>query len=98
MPSIDVAGRPVGDGAPIFIIAEAGVNHNGDMKIAHELVDAAADAGADAVKFQTFLTEELTAPDAPLAGHHISNVDEPLSHFELLKKLELPWNHPCQSV
>lgn len=76
----------------MFIIAEAGVNHNGDISIAHKLIDAAAAAGADAVKFQTFVTEEVVSPETPLAGHHIANVKDRLSHFELIKKLELPLN------
>ena len=51
---ISIADRLIGPGQPCFIIAEAGVNHNGDPEIARLLIDAAADAGADAVKFQTF--------------------------------------------
>jgi len=79
----------------VLVIAEAGVNHNGDVDIAHQLIDAAAEAGADAIKFQTFVTEEIVAPDAPLAGHHMANVGEELTHYELLKRIELPWDaHP----
>ena len=54
-----------------FIIAEVGVNHNGDIKIAFQLIDAAVEAGADAVKFQTFITEENISKDTPLANHHL---------------------------
>jgi len=81
----------IGDNYPVFIIAEAGVNHNGDVKNAHQLIDAAVEAGADAVKFQTFTAEETVAHDAPLAGHHLANTDKTLSHFELIQKLELPF-------
>ena len=81
----------IGEDRPVFIIAEAGVNHNGDADVAHKLIDASVDAGADAVKFQTFVTEELVSPDTPLAGHHIANVPESSSHFELIKRLELPF-------
>ncbi|MCK4348558.1 MAG: N-acetylneuraminate synthase family protein, partial [Thermoplasmatales archaeon] len=49
----------MGEGAPCFIIAEAGVNHNGDVNLAKKLIDAAKDAGADAVKFQTFKAENV---------------------------------------
>jgi sialic acid synthase SpsE len=82
--------RTIGENQPVFLIAEAGVNHNGDVTTAHKLIDAAADAGADAVKFQTFTAEELVSPSAPLAGHHIANVKGDLTHFELIKKIELP--------
>ena len=52
----------------MFIIAEAGVNHNGDLETALRLVDVAADAGADAVKFQTFRSDQLASPAAPHGG------------------------------
>ena len=53
------SGRRIGEGEGAFVIAEAGVNHNGDLKKAKSLIDSAAKAGADAVKFQTFSTEHL---------------------------------------
>lgn len=53
----------------VFIIAEAGVNHNGDIEIAKKLVDCAAEAGADCVKFQTFKAEELASPLAEKADY-----------------------------
>lgn len=84
--------KTIGKDQPVFIIAEAGVNHNGNIDLAHRLIDAAADAGADAVKFQTFQTDELASKEAPLAGHHISNLKEAISHYSLLKKLELSFN------
>ncbi len=54
-----IGNKSIGDGHPSFIIAEAGVNHNGDLTLAKQLVDKAAWAGADAVKFQTFKTKKL---------------------------------------
>lgn len=72
---IRIGGRAIGDGESAFLIAEAGVNHDGDLEVAHRLVDAAADAGADAVKFQTFDPEALAAADAPLAGYQVREVD-----------------------
>ena len=59
--SIRIGGRTVGGDAPCFVIAEAGVNHNGDVGLAEQLIDAAADARADAVKFQTFAPARLVS-------------------------------------
>jgi len=87
-----IKNRIIGETQPVFIIAEAGVNHNGDADIAHKLIDAAAEAGADAVKFQTFITEDLVSLETPSASHHIANVKETLSHFDLIKKLQLPFS------
>jgi N-acetylneuraminate synthase/N,N'-diacetyllegionaminate synthase len=74
---------------PVLIIAEAGVNHNGDLKIAKALIDAAADAKVDIVKFQTFKTEKLVSKDAKKATYQQKNSDNE-AQFEMLKKLELP--------
>ena len=54
---IEIAGRKIGDGHPAFFIAEAGVNHNGSVKLGKQLIDVAVDAGVDAIKFQTFKAE-----------------------------------------
>ena len=76
---------------PCFIIAEAGVNHNGDMVLAKQLIDAAVDAGADAVKFQTFIAEEIILRNAPKAEYHIETTgdDKTQSWYDLLKSQEL---------
>ena len=68
----------IGNNRPVFIIAEAGINHNGSLDLAKKMIDAAKSCGADAVKFQTFRTEDLVVKD--------KNTD---SHFRMLKKLEL---------
>ena len=73
----------------IFIIAEAGVNHNGNIEIARKLVDEAILAGADAVKFQTFKAENLVCKDAKKAAYQMETTDSSESHFDMLKKLEL---------
>jgi len=73
----------------VFIIAEAGVNHNGDLKIAKKLIDAAAQAGVDAVKFQTFKTENLVTKEAPKAAYQIHAEGDSESQYSMLKKLEL---------
>ena len=72
-----------------FIIAEAGVNHNGSLDIALKLIDVAAAAGVDAVKFQTFRADTLVSPDAPKAEYQKRNSGTSESQYEMLKRLEL---------
>ncbi len=72
-----------------IVIAEAGVNHNGNLKLAKELVDAAALAGADYVKFQTFKAESIASKSAAKADYQKANTDNTESQFQMLKKLEL---------
>lgn len=75
----------------VYIIAEAGVNHNGNVEIAKKLVDAAVAAKADAVKFQTFSTEKTIKKDAIMAKYQIENIKQKTTQFEMLKKLELSY-------
>ena len=72
-----------------FIIAEAGVNHNGSLDLAKKLIDVAAQAGADAVKFQSFKAEKLVSKNAPKAEYQKETTDASESQFDMIKKLEL---------
>ncbi len=73
----------------VFIIAEAGVNHNGSIDLAKKLINEASDAGADAVKFQTFKAENLVSKSAQKADYQKETTDREESQFEMIKKLEL---------
>ena len=77
----------------VFIIAEAGVNHNGDIRIAKKLVDMAKTCGADAIKFQTFKAEESTGTFAEKAQYQKENDKTKESQFDMIKKLELPFEN-----
>ncbi len=73
----------------VVIIAEAGVNHNGEISIARQLIDEAAEAGADYIKFQTFRAEKLASEDAEKAVYQKSNKEDAEQQFQMLKELEL---------
>ena len=73
----------------VTVIAEAGVNHNGDIDVAKKLIECAKEAGADYVKFQTFKAEELTTRQGELADYQKRQVGDYKNQFEMLKKLEL---------
>ncbi len=89
MSTFRIGDRDIGANAPCFIIAEAGVNHNGSLALAHDLVDIAADSGADAIKFQTFTTERLATASAQQADYQRKNTGREESQFNMLKRLEL---------
>ena len=72
-----------------FIIAEAGVNHNGSLELARKLIDVAVEAGADAVKFQTFKAEKIVSAYAPKAEYQKQATDTSESQLDMIRKLEL---------
>jgi sialic acid synthase SpsE len=84
----DIGSRHVGDGAPCYVIAEAGSNHNRDFDLARRLIDVAVDAGADAVKFQTFTGRDLYSRYTPSFNYLAGTTDK--TPQELLDELALP--------
>ena len=90
---IKVGKKTIGDNQPTFIIAEAGVNHGGDISVAKKLIDCAADAGADAVKFQAFRAEDLILDTVEKAPYQKKTTDATESQFDMLKKLEVSNEH-----
>jgi len=80
----------------VFIIAEAGVNHNGSLSLAKQMVDRAVESGVDAIKFQSFKTEQLVIDSAPKANYQLNNTGINESQFQMLKKLELSQNKQQQ--
>lgn len=89
MRAMAIQGRMVGEGAPCFIMAEAGVNHNGSLEMAKRLVETAVSAGADAVKFQTFKAERLASASASKAAYQLQTTDASESQVAMLRRLEL---------
>jgi N-acetylneuraminate synthase/N,N'-diacetyllegionaminate synthase len=75
----------------VKIIAEAGVNHNGDFELAKQLINVAADSGADYIKFQTFKAKKIVTKSASKAAYQEKNLDDDLTHFQMLRNLEMPY-------
>ncbi len=82
----------IGIGHPCFIIAEAGVNHNGELELAKKLVDEAVTAHADAVKFQTYIAEGVVTNGAGIANYARDNIGKNMKQIDMLKKYELTYN------
>lgn len=86
---VKIGNRILGSRRPVFVVAEAGVNHNGDLCLARQLVRAAVRTGADAVKFQTWKTERLVSASAPKATYQSQRTDPGQTQYDFLQKLEL---------
>lgn len=90
MQSVRAGAREIGFGAPCLVAAEIGINHNGDLGLAHALIDAAADAGADAVKFQTYRADDFLV-DRSLTYEYVSRGETIVeSQYDMFKRYELP--------
>ena len=76
----------------VFVIAEAGVNHNGDVKKAFEMIEAAVNSGVDAIKFQTFKAEKLVSGIADMASYQKENIGRDISQLQMIRKLELSFD------
>jgi len=87
MAEFRIGDRPIGPDEPTYVIAEAGSNHNGDLEIAKELIDVAADAGADAVKFQTFRAENMYVQESG----EVEYLDDERSIYEIIESMEMPY-------
>ncbi len=90
--ALTIAHRRIGARNPCFIIGEAGVNHNGDIKRAHQMIDVAFDARVDAIKFQTFTAKHTVTRNAPMASYQKKNTQKQSSQQKLLEEYELSFN------
>jgi N-acetylneuraminate synthase len=86
MEGFTIGDRQVGPNQPTFVIAEAGSNHNGDLETAKELIDVAVDAGADAVKFQTFRAKDMYVEDSG----EVEYLDDDRSIYDIIESMEMP--------
>lgn len=86
---LQIANRWLGDGQPCFIAAEIGINHNGDLALAHRTIDAAADCGVDAVKFQNYRTEDFVSDRSSIYQYRSQGKTVSESQYEMFKRNEL---------
>ena len=89
MSPLQIGSRAIGADGRCFVIAEAGINHNGDPARAHRMLDLAAEAGADAIKFQTFKASNVVTETAPKANYQLAATGAAESQLDMLAKCEL---------
>ena len=87
---IKIGKKKIGQNNPVYIIAEAGVNHNGSFNRAKDLIISAAECGADCIKFQTFTAEKVVSKTSPKPPYQIKNTGRNKTQFDMLKQLEIP--------
>lgn len=87
---IAVGNRLIGHGAPVFLAVEAGLNHDGDLNLAHRLIDLAAEAGADGIKFQNYRTEDFLTDHSLKWSYEVAGKVIEESQFEMFKRCEMP--------
>src|SRR5258708_17228708 len=87
-----IGGQKISEHNPVYVIAEGGVNHNGDLDLAIQLVEMAHEIGADAVKFQTYKPEQVCIDDAGMVEYQVKNIGKKMSQREMIKAFELPEN------
>lgn len=92
MDSVTISTTRIGDAYPVFIIAEIGINHNGNTNLAKRMILSAKDCGANCVKFQTFRASQVVTPSAPKANYQLEVTDKNESQLEMLKKVELDYD------
>lgn len=89
MECLEIGNKIIGCGSPVFVIAEVGVNHNGDVDLAKKMVRAAKKCGADCVKFQTFKAKRIVTTNSPKADYQLKTTNPQQSQLEMLRQLEL---------
>ena len=89
MNTFKIGERMIGGNSPVYLIAEAGVNHNGDLNLAKKLIDAAAESGADAVKFQSYVVSELILPEVEKADYQKAADKDSANQTEMLERLRI---------
>ena len=91
MKTIHIEDKLIGKDQPVFIIAEAGINHNGEVELAKKLIDTAIKAGVDAVKFQTGKAEDIVIPGVEIPDYAKNNIKKKITQLEMIKKFELKY-------